>query len=54
MKKRFSEEQIVNSRRETESGVTVKDLCRRHGFRKPPFTSGNSGSTAGVAARGGD
>jgi putative transposase len=32
VKKRFSEEQIVGFLREAERGVSVKDLCRRHGF----------------------
>ena len=32
MKKRFSEEQIIGFLREAESGVAIKDLCRRHGF----------------------
>ncbi|MEA9743011.1 transposase, partial [Xanthomonas campestris pv. raphani] len=29
MKKRFSEEQIIGFLREAESGVAIKDLCRR-------------------------
>lgn len=32
MKKRFSEEQIIGFLKEADSGVPVKDLCRRHGF----------------------
>lgn len=32
MKKRFTEEQIIGFLREAETGVAVKDLCRRHGF----------------------
>jgi len=32
MKKRFSDEQIIGFLREADSGVSVKDLCRRHGF----------------------
>ncbi len=32
MKKRYSEEQIIGFLREAESGIKVKDLCRRHGF----------------------
>ncbi|KPL48485.1 transposase, partial [Xanthomonas axonopodis] len=31
MKKRFTEEQIIGFLREAESGVAIKDLCRRHG-----------------------
>lgn len=32
MKKRFSEEQIIGFLREAEAGLSVKELCRRHGF----------------------
>ena len=32
MKKRFSEEQIIGFLREAYAGISVKDLCRRHGF----------------------
>ena len=32
MKKRFSEEQIIGFLKEANSGVPVKELCRRHGF----------------------
>ena len=32
MKKRFTEAQIIGFLRETEAGLPVKDLCRRHGF----------------------
>ena len=32
MKKRFSEAQIIGFLRESEAGLPVKDLCRRHGF----------------------
>ena len=37
MKKRYSDEQIVRFLREAESGVSVKDLCRRHGFSDASF-----------------
>ena len=37
MKKRYSEEQIIGFLKEAESGVTVKDLCRRHGFSEASF-----------------
>ena len=30
MKKRFSDEQIIGFLAETDSGVAVKELCRRH------------------------
>ena len=32
MKKRFTEEQIIGFLREADSGVPIKDLCRKHGF----------------------
>lgn len=32
MKKRFSEGQIIGFLREADAGMSVKDLCRRHGF----------------------
>lgn len=32
MKKRFSEAQIIGFLREADAGVSVKDLCRQHGF----------------------
>jgi putative transposase len=37
MKKRYSEEQIIGFLKEAESGVPVKDLCRRHGFSEASF-----------------
>lgn len=37
MKKRYSDEQIVGFLREAESGVPVKELCRRHGFSEASF-----------------
>ena len=37
MKKRFSEEQIIGFLRETEAGLAVKDLCRRHGFSEASY-----------------
>ena len=37
MKKRFSEEQIIGFLRETEAGMAVKDLCRRHGFSEASY-----------------
>ena len=30
MKKRFTEEQIINILKETESGAKVADVCRKH------------------------
>ena len=32
MKKRFTEEQIIGFLREADSGVSVQELCRKHGF----------------------
>ena len=37
MKKRFSDEQIIGFLREAEAGVSVKDLCRKHGFSDAAF-----------------
>ena len=37
MKKRYSEEQIIGFLKEVETGVTIKDLCRRHGFSEASF-----------------
>ena len=37
MKKRFSEEQIIGFLREADTGVPVKELCRRHGFSDASF-----------------
>ena len=37
MKQRFSEVQIIGFVREAEAGVTVKDLCRRHGFSEASY-----------------
>ena len=35
--KRFSEEQIIGFLRETEAGLPVKELCRRHGFSEASY-----------------
>lgn len=37
MKKRFTEEQIIGFLREADSGLSVKDLCRRHGFSEASY-----------------
>ena len=37
MKKRFSEEQIIRILKEAESGVPVKELCRKYGFSDATF-----------------
>ena len=37
MKKRFSEAQIIGFLRESEAGLPVKNLCRRHGFSEASY-----------------
>ena len=37
MKKRFTEEQIIGFLKETDAGMPVKDLCRRHGFSEASY-----------------
>jgi putative transposase len=37
MKKRFTEAQIVGFLREADAGVTIKDLCRKHGFSEGSY-----------------
>ncbi|WP_178382461.1 transposase [Xanthomonas oryzae] len=37
MKKRFSEEQIIDFLREAEAGMPIKDLCHRHGFSEASY-----------------
>ena len=37
MNKRYREEQIIGFLREAESGIKVKDLCRRPGFSEASF-----------------
>ena len=37
MKKRFTEEQIIGFLREAESGLSVAELCRRHGFSEASY-----------------
>ena len=36
-RKRFSEEQIIRILKEAEAGVSVKDLCRKHGMANASF-----------------
>jgi putative transposase len=36
-KSRFTDEQIVGFLKQAESGVAVKDLCRKHGFSDATF-----------------
>ena len=37
MKKRYSDEQIIGFLREADAGVSVKELCRRHGFSEGSY-----------------
>jgi len=37
MKKRFSEEQIIEFLKEADAGVPIKELCRKHGFSDAAF-----------------
>ena len=37
MKKRFTEEQIIQILKESEAGADTKDLCRNHGIAKGTF-----------------
>ena len=37
MKKRFTEEQIIGFLRDAEAGLTVAELCRRHGFSEASY-----------------
>ena len=37
MKKRFSEEQIINILKEQEAGFPVKEITRRHGIAEQTF-----------------
>lgn len=37
MKKPFTEEQIIGFLKEADAGVSVKDLCRRHGFSEASY-----------------
>lgn len=37
MKKRYTEEQIIGFLQEADTGVPVKDLCRRHGFSEASY-----------------
>ncbi len=37
IKKRFTEEQIIGFLREADSGVPVKELCRRHDFSEASY-----------------
>ncbi|PPU79276.1 IS3 family transposase, partial [Xanthomonas populi] len=42
MKKRFTDEQVIGFLREAESGVAIKDLCRRHGVSEASYSMWHS------------
>ena len=37
MKKRFTEKQIIGFLQEANSGVPIKELCRKHGFSEASY-----------------
>ena len=37
MKKRYTEEQIIGFLQQAEAGLSIKELCRRHGFSEASF-----------------
>ena len=37
MKKRYTEEQIIGFLREADTGIPVKELCRKHGFSEASY-----------------
>jgi putative transposase len=37
VKKRFSEEQIIGFLKEVDTGIPVKELCRKHGFSEGSY-----------------
>lgn len=37
MKKRFTKAQIIGFLREADSGLSVAELCRRHGFSEASY-----------------
>lgn len=39
MKKRFSEEQIINILKEADAGMKIADLCRKHNIAVPTYYS---------------
>ena len=44
MKKRYSDELIIGFLKEADSGMPVKELCRRHGFSDASFYAWRSKS----------
>ena len=54
MKKRFSQDQIIDILREQEYGMKVADICRRHGISDAAFHTWKSkygGMTVSEAKR---
>jgi putative transposase len=39
MKKRFSEEEIIKILEEANAGISIEELCRRHGISKATYYS---------------
>jgi putative transposase len=37
VKKRYDEEQIIKFLKEADTGVPIKELCRRHGFSEASY-----------------
>lgn len=37
MKKRFTEEQIIGFLKQADAGLSVKELCRKHGFSEASY-----------------
>jgi putative transposase len=37
VKKRFTEEQIIGFLKQVDTGLPVKDLCRKHGFSEASY-----------------
>ena len=37
MKKRYTDEQVIGFLREADGGITIKELCRKHGFSEGSF-----------------
>jgi putative transposase len=54
MKKRFTEEQIIQILKEAEAGLSVKELCRKHAISDATFYTWRkkywSGSLRGPAS----
>jgi putative transposase len=42
VKKRFTEDQIIGFLKQADTGLPVKDLCRKHGFSEASYYCGRS------------